>query len=116
MDTSQYLAEIESRLMALKAFRGLDSSMPAGQIAFFLNAAKNEGLSISEISTRIGANPQTTSRYLKNLSDTVDEFGPGLGLLYSYKNPKNRRQKLVVLTAKGHAFLKRLKEGKGDVL
>ena len=75
---------------------------------FFLNAAKNEGLSVSEIAKATGAKSATVTRYLKNLSDTVDEFGPGLGLLYSYKNPKNRRQKLVVLTAKGHDFLKRL--------
>lgn len=108
MEVSALNHIVGSRRRALDVFESLGSSMTTGQIVFFLYAVRNEGLCLSDIADSAQVERSTASKYLKYLSDTEDPKHPGLGLLYSYPNPKNKRQKLVVVTPKGHKLLREL--------
>lgn len=100
-------SQINKSLSVIEAFRRIDSNMPIAQVAFFLNAAKNEGLSLTDLADMSGILLANASRYIVTLSN--GKLGEkGLDLLDYYENPVNRRQKLVVLTEKGRKLIAQL--------
>lgn len=106
--TKPPVAALNKYLKIFDVFQMLDVEMPIGQIVFFLNAAKLEGSSLSEIAAASDAKLGTASRYLSNLSK-IDRFRrAGLDLLKSHENPMNRRMKVIELTDKGIAVLAKL--------
>jgi DNA-binding MarR family transcriptional regulator len=101
-------AQVNKSLKVIDVFRELDPMMPIGQVAFFLTAAKNEEMTLSEIAERSGLAIATASRYLANLTGLDRYKQEGLNLLDAYDNPMNRRQKLVVLTDAGRKLFSKL--------
>lgn len=100
-------SQINKSLNVIEAFRRIDSNMPIAQVSFFLNAAKNEGLSLTDLADMSGILLANASRYIVTLSN--GKLGEkGLDLLDYYENPVNRRQKLVVLTEKGRKLVAQL--------
>lgn len=100
-------SQINKSLNVIEAFRRIDSNMPIAQVSFFLNAAKNEGLSLTDLADMSGILLANASRYIVTLSN--GKLGEkGLDLLDYYENPTNRRQKLVVLTEKGRKLVAQL--------
>lgn len=100
-------SQINKSLNVIEAFRKIDSNMPIAQVSFFLNAAKNEGLSLTDLADMSGILLANASRYIVTLSN--GKLGEkGLDLLDYYENPVNRRQKLVVLTEKGRKLIAQL--------
>lgn len=98
-------SQVNKSLKVIEAFRKIDITMPIGQVAFFLNAAKNEGLTLGDIAAITNINMANASRYLANLTKIDRYKEQGLGLLDAYENPVNRRQKLIVLTDAGRKLI-----------
>lgn len=113
MSSKVTVAQINQNLKLFEVFRHLDAEMPAGQIVFFLNAAKLQGAHLREIADASGTKVTTASRYLANLSEKDQYRQNGLGLLRSYENPENRRMKIVELTEAGQELLQALVSKKG---
>lgn len=101
-------SQVNKHLKVVDVFRRIDMNMPIGQIAFFLNAAKLEGHSLSEIAEASGLPLATASRYLANLTKIDRYREPGLCFLDFYENPMNRRKKLIVLTEVGRKVIDQL--------
>lgn len=102
------VAAINKQLKIFELFKALDITMPVGQMAFLLTAAKLEGQSLAEIASSSNTPASTASRYLTNLSVKRREGSGGLGLLRATENPDNRRQKIIELTSAGRELIEKL--------
>lgn len=116
MSKTVSLTDINKQLRIFDILTALDSEMPAGQIKFFLNAAKLQPCTLAEIAQASGTKMTTASRYLASLSAVGPYQNSGLNLLKATENPANRRQKLVELTPEGEKLLATVvgKEVKGE--
>jgi DNA-binding MarR family transcriptional regulator len=95
-------------MAVLEAFRELDPDMPIQYALSFLTIARNPGLSIRELSERLGIAQSSASRNVAALSAWHSFRKPGHGLVEANEDPRERRRKIVSLTAKGEALLGRL--------
>jgi DNA-binding MarR family transcriptional regulator len=103
--------QVNKHLKVVDVFRALDPTMPIGQVKMFLEAAKNEQSTLSELAERSGLALATASHYLTNMM-VMDRYKKkGLDVLDAYENPMNRRQKLVVLTERGRKLIDQLNGG-----
>lgn len=97
------------RLMrALEVFRELDPDMPIQYALSFLTLARNPGLSIRDLSERLGIAQSSASRNVAALSEWHSFRKPGHDLIQAKEDPRERRRKIVTLTRKGEALLARL--------
>lgn len=97
------------RLMSvLEAFRELDPDMPIQYALSFLTLARHPGLSIRELSERLGIAQSSASRNVAALSAWHSFRKPGHGLVEAKEDPRERRRKIVSLTPKGKALMRRL--------
>lgn len=97
------------RLMrALEVFRELDPDMPIQYALSFLTLARNPGLSIRDLSERLGIAQSSASRNVAALSEWHSFRKPGHGLIQANEDPRERRRKIVTLTRDGEALLARL--------
>lgn len=101
-------AALPTLIRVLEEFRTLDPDLPIQYALSFLTLAQNEGLSMGELAQRLAIAQSSASRNIAALSDWHSFGKPGLGLVEAREDPRERRRKLVSLTAKGHAFLHRL--------
>lgn len=101
-------AALPTLIRVLEAFRTLDPDLPIQYALSFLTLAQNEGLSMGELAQRLAIAQSSASRNIAALSEWHSFGKPGLGLVEAREDPRERRRKLVSLTAKGHAFLHRL--------
>jgi DNA-binding MarR family transcriptional regulator len=116
MSKTVSLTDINKQLRIFETLRHLDAQMPVGQIEFFLNAAKMQPCTLTEIAQACDAKMTTASRYLANLAAVGQFKETGLNLLKAQENPMNRRQKLVELTPEGERLLETIvgKQSKGE--
>jgi len=97
------------RLMrALEVFRELDPDMPIQYALSFLTLARNPGLSIRDLSERLGIAQSSASRNVAALSEWHSFRKPGHNLIKAKEDPRERRRKIVTPTKKGEALLTRL--------
>ena len=97
------------RLMrAMEVFRELDPDMPIQYALSFLTLARNPGLSIRDLSERLGIAQSSASRNVAALSEWHSFRKPGHDLIQAKEDPRERRRKIVTLTRKGEALLHRL--------
>lgn len=101
-------AALPTLIRVLEAFRTLDPDLPIQYALSFLTLAQNEGLSMGELAQRLAIAQSSASRNIAALSEWHSFGKPGLGLVEAREDPRERRRKLVSLTAKGQAFLHRL--------
>lgn len=99
---------LSTLIRVLEEFRTLDPDLPIQYALSFLTLAQNEGLSMGELAQRLAIAQSSASRNIAALSDWHSFGKPGLGLVEAREDPRERRRKLVSLTAKGRAFLHRL--------
>ena len=104
--------EIATLIQVLEVLRRLDPDMPIQYVLSFLTVAQNEGLSIRELSERLGIAQSSASRNVAALSRWRGTGKPGHGLVLSREDPRERRRKVVTLTAGGRALVEEL----GDLL
>lgn len=95
---------------ALEQFMELDRLLTAFQIHAFMLIATNEGQTQKWIEDKLKTSNATASRTISKWLDYERPGVPGFGFVESHVNPEDRRFRVVSLTPKGRAFLKRLEE------
>lgn len=92
----------------LEEFRALDPDMPIQYALSFLTVVEEEGLSLRDLSARLGIAQSSASRNVAALGEWHSFRKPGLHLVEAREDPRERRRKIVTLTAKGRALAARL--------
>lgn len=93
--------KLNRALNLIEEFRKIDPDMPLQTAACFLLIAQEPGISIMELSTRMGMAQSTASRNVAVLSEYQKGTKKGHGLVVSKEDPLERRRKLVTLSPKG---------------
>jgi DNA-binding MarR family transcriptional regulator len=102
-------AEIATAIRLLEAFRRLDPDLPIQYALSFLTIAENEGLSMRDLSERLGIAQSSASRNVAALSEWHSFGKPGHDLVEAREDPRERRRKIITLTRKGEALIRELR-------
>jgi DNA-binding MarR family transcriptional regulator len=102
-------AEIGTAVRLLEAFRRLDPDLPIQYALSFLTIAENEGLSMRDLSERLGIAQSSASRNVAALSQWHSFGKPGHDLVEAREDPRERRRKIITLTTKGAALIRDLR-------
>lgn len=99
-----------SRLVAvMEVFRSVDPEIQAQTVLTFLMIARQPGIPMRTIQTRLDVASSTASRNVAYLSDlNYKPSRKGHGFVVAREDPADRRNKLVFLTPKGKKFLQNL--------
>lgn len=109
MATNVRSDEVSTLIRVLEALRRLDPDMPIQYALSFLTVARNEGLSIRELSERLGIAQSSASRNVAALGPWHSFGKPGHDLVQAVEDPRERRRKVVTLTPKGRALVDELR-------
>lgn len=100
------LREIQRLLEMISA---IQPEMPLQQArCLFIVAESEEGLSLSDIAKKAGIGLATASRYIGALGKVNRRREEGLQLIESFEDPMERRKKIIRLTTKGRAAVRRI--------
>lgn len=101
---------LDGLVRVLEAFRELDPDLPIQYAVSFLTIARADdgGISVGELAKRLGIAQSSASRNIAALSAWHSFGKPGLDLVESREDPRERRRKIVTLTPKGAALALRL--------
>ncbi len=101
---------LDGLVRVLEAFRELDPDLPIQYAVSFLTIARADdgGISVGELAKRLGIAQSSASRNIAALSAWHSFGKPGLDLVESREDPRERRRKIVTLTSKGAALALRL--------
>ena len=110
MDFSMNTAEVLNTRKLIEAFRILDANIPAQQIVIFLEVAMNEGINMQDLSRKVGLLQSTCSRSVAALSKMHRFNKPGLDLVITEEDPKDRRYKVISLSSKGRRLWEQIQE------
>ena len=94
--------EITIVVRILEELRRLDPDMPIQYALSFLTIAQNEGLSMGDLAQRLGIAQSSASRNIAALSKWHSFGKAGHDLVEAHEDPRERRRKIVRLTARGH--------------
>lgn len=93
----------------LEMVSAVDHEMPLQQArCLFIIAASEEGMSLSDIAKKAGIGLATASRYVGALGSINRKREEGLQLIESFEDPMERRKKIIRLTPKGRAVVRRI--------
>lgn len=95
---------LRQTLAVLEQFRLLDPEMPIQQATAFTLVALSEGLTLKEVTARLGMATSSASRNIAALSKWHRLNRPGLDLVEAREDLADRRSKKVTLTPKGTQF------------
>jgi DNA-binding MarR family transcriptional regulator len=101
--------EIATLIRVLEVLRRFDPDMPIQYALSFLTVAQNEGLSIRDLSERLGIAQSSASRNVAALSRWRSFGKPGHDLVQAVEDPQERRRKVVTLTGTGRALAQELR-------
>jgi len=101
--------EIATVIRVLEEFRRLDADMPIQYALSFLTIAQNEGLSMGDLAQRLDIAQSSASRNIAALSKWHSFGKEGHELVEAHEDPRERRRKLVSLTARGKNLIAVLK-------
>ena len=95
---------------ALALFRGLNPTITVNEIATFLHACDQEGLTIQELADLADMTEPTASRSIRSFGPPGSEWAraPACGLVEAFLNPKDGRSRVLHLTPAGRAVRDRL--------
>lgn len=81
-----------------------------GQLAAFLNTARNEGVRMTELADLCRESVANTSRYVRSMTaaDYPGSLGEAYGLLELQRGAHDARVRHVLLTAEGRALIEAL--------
>jgi DNA-binding MarR family transcriptional regulator len=91
-----------------KPFRELQSTMPLQIVTTFMIIASDEGQNVAEYAKRAGISQSLMSRHLGDIGEVDRYHNEGFGLVETYTDLMDRRNKLVRLTAKGRGVVKEI--------
>lgn len=87
----------------------IDPEMPLQQLHCLLVVAEaEEGMSLTDLSKKVGIGLATASRYVGALGKINRRREEGLKLIESFEDPMERRKKIIRLTKKGHITTQKL--------
>lgn len=93
----------------LEMISAIQPEMPLQQArCLFIVAGSEEGMSLSDIAKKAGIGLATASRYIGALGKTNRRREEGLQLIESFEDPMERRKKIIRLTPKGRAAVRRI--------
>jgi DNA-binding MarR family transcriptional regulator len=95
---------------ALRAFREYRETMPLQYVSVLLLVASDENQNFSTYATRQGTSQSLMSRHIADLGSVNRYHKPGLGLVETYGDLMDRRNKLVRLTPKGRHIVSEMCE------
>jgi DNA-binding MarR family transcriptional regulator len=93
--------ELKRLARVLRAFMGVDKSLPVSRALLFLEIAMEEGLTTTELSQRTGASVPVTTRQMLDIGEYDRHQEPGLGLVQHHTDLGDRRRNSVQLTPRG---------------
>lgn len=99
---------LRKAIRIFEEFKRLDPEMPLQQMITLLQVAAYEGISLSELSEKVGNATSSTSRNVGILGEYGRGKSSGLNVVKAVTDPTDRRKQLVYLTAKGEEFIDRL--------
>ncbi|WP_119679551.1 MarR family winged helix-turn-helix transcriptional regulator [Indioceanicola profundi] len=102
--------QLDPLVRVLEAFRLLDPDLPIQYALSFLTIAQNEGMSIRDLSERLGIAQSSASRNVAALSKWHSFGKEGHDLVQAEEDPRERRRKIVTLTPKGRTLARHLAE------
>ncbi|NOJ48431.1 MarR family winged helix-turn-helix transcriptional regulator [Bradyrhizobium archetypum] len=85
----------------LSACRELAPYVPAQTVTCLLVIASRPGITMQELAEETGLSQSSCSRNVAVLSRWETYGKPGLGLVEAFEEPRERRRKIVYLTADG---------------
>ncbi len=96
----------------VEEFRKLDPEMQAQTVLAFLFVAEKQEqgtpATVREVGEYLEVTSASASRNIAALSKVSRHRRPGHDLLFTYENPDYRVEKLIEMTDKGKALIKRL--------
>jgi DNA-binding MarR family transcriptional regulator len=95
---------------AIGELRKIEPEIEAQAMLTLLWVAIQPGITMKELSERIGVSQSTTSRNVAMLGEINRRHEPGHGLLVAREDPTERRRKIVELTAKGRLVVASIAE------
>ena len=95
---------------AIEEFRKFDPEMQLQTVLTFIHVAIFPGLTMKELSSRVGVAQSSTSRNVASLSKQKKFDKAGHALVIAEEDPRERRRKLVRLTPRGERVAATLRE------
>jgi DNA-binding MarR family transcriptional regulator len=100
---------LQEYLKFIQGVARIESEMPLQQLHCLLVIAQaKDGLSLTEIASKVGISLATASRYVAALGKQNRHREEGLLLIESFEDPMERRKKIIRLTAKGRTAINKL--------
>lgn len=107
--SQKHMPDLSPALAMLRLFQTLDPEFPLQYAVCFCLIARNEGLSLTQLSKEAGLSLSTTSRIVAALSENRQN-GSGYHLVGVEVVPEERRRKAISLTVKGRHVIETLAE------
>lgn len=101
---------LDPLVRVLEALRTLDPDLPIQYALSFLTIAQNEGLSIRDLSERLGIAQSSASRNVAALSKWHSFGKAGHDLVQAEEDPRERRRKIITLTERGRELATQLSD------
>jgi DNA-binding MarR family transcriptional regulator len=100
---------IKEALQVISRISEIDPEMPLQQAKCLLIVAESEeGMSLTEIANKAGISLATASRYISALGKMNRHRQEGLQLIESFEDPMERRKKVIRLTVRGSAVVRKI--------
>lgn len=93
----------------LSAIQRIDPEMPLQQaLCLLVIAESEEGMSLTDLSKKVGIGLATASRYVSALGKVTRHRTEGLNFIESFEDPMERRKKIIRMTTKGRIALRNI--------
>lgn len=100
---------LQDHLKFIQDVSRLGAEMPLQQLHCLLVIAQApDGLSLTDLATKVGISLATASRYVAALGKQNRHRAEGLLLVEAFEDPMERRKKIIRLTSKGRIAINKL--------
>jgi len=102
------MEKLRAALEVIEAFRAVDTAMPSGYMAAFLQVAINPGQSVSTYAPELGMVTPVASRVLLEIGKKTRTGGVGMELVDSQQSAQDLRFVQYFVTTKGRALVAKI--------
>jgi DNA-binding MarR family transcriptional regulator len=106
--------QIYSAIQIIRAFRAIDSEMPAQMVHCLMEVALNPGMGMRALEQATGLSQSSASRNIQTLGKWHREKRPGYDLVETVEDPEDTRRKIMFLTPKGRQLMSDVMSAMGD--
>ena len=104
------LAQLGRALAAFAAAADEPTHLYVHMVQAFLEIARRKRATFEEIAEAVGITPSSVSRVVSALGERHRTGRPGFGWVYTIRDPDEGRRLIAMLTPKGEAIARLLKE------